>query len=105
MPLAPSTYYLHATRQDDPAKAPARVQWDERLCTDIQRMWVANRWVYGVRKICRQLQRELATVTRCTATWSMRRLGLRGVIRGKGMKTTVRDNVMPVGQGEPAVPG
>jgi putative transposase len=91
LPIAPSTYYLHAARRADPAKAPARVQRDERLCTDIQRVWDENRRVYGVRKVWRQLRRESVDVARCTVARLMGRLGLRGVIRGKGVKTTVSD--------------
>ncbi len=91
LPIAPSTYYRHATRQADPGKAPVRVQRDARLCTAIQRVWEANRRVYGARKVWRQLQRESMPVARCTVERLMRRLGLRGVIRGKGVKTTVSD--------------
>ncbi len=48
LPIAPSTYYLHAARRADPGKTPARVQRDKRLCADIQRWWDENRRVYGV---------------------------------------------------------
>ena len=95
LPIAPSTYYLQAARQADPARAPARVQRDTRLCADIRRVWDANRRVYGVRKAWRQLQRESVAVARCTVARLMRRLGLRGVIRGKGVKTTVCDKAAP----------
>ena len=95
LPIAPSTYYLQAARQADPAKAPARVQRDARLCADIRRVWDANRRVYGVRKVWRQLQRESIVVARCTVARLMGQLGLRGVIRGKGVKTTVSDKAAP----------
>jgi putative transposase len=95
LPIAPSTYYLHAARRADPAKVPARVQRDERLCADIQRVWDENRRVYGVRKVWRQLRRESIDVARCTVARLMGRLGLRGVIRGKGVKTTVSDMAAP----------
>ncbi|HWU76959.1 MAG TPA: IS3 family transposase [Rhodanobacter sp.] len=91
LPIAPSTYYVHAARRADPTRAPVRVQRDERLCTDIRRVWDENRRVYGVRKVWRQLRRESVDVARCTVARLMRRLGLRGVIRGKGMRTTVSD--------------
>lgn len=87
--IAPSTYYVHAARQADPAKAPARVQRDERLCSDIRRVWDEHRQVYGVRNVWRQLRRESIAVARCTVARLMKRLGLRGVIRGKGVKTTI----------------
>lgn len=94
LPIAPSTYHLHAARRVDPAKAPARVQRDARLCADIQRVWEENRRVYGVRKVWRQLRRESVAVARCTVARLMKRLDLRGVIRGKGVKTTVSDTAM-----------
>lgn len=87
MRIVPSTYSLRAARQADPAKAPARVKW-EPLCTDILRVWDANHRVYGVREVRRQLQRKSVAVARCTVT---RLLGLRGVIRDMGVKTTVSD--------------
>ena len=96
LPIAPSTSYLQVARQADPAKAPARVQRDERLCASIiQRVWDANRRVYGVRKVWRQLRRESVDVARCTVARLMGRLGLRGVIRGKGVTTTVSDKAAP----------
>src|SRR5690606_326827 len=95
LPIAPSTYYLHAARRADPAKAPARVQRDEHLCAAIERVWNENRRVYGVRKVWRQLRRESVDVARCTVARLMGRLGLRGVVRGKSVKTTVRDTAAP----------
>ena len=44
--------------------------------------------MYGVRKVWRQLQREGIAVARCTVARLMRELGLRGVVRGSGVKTT-----------------
>jgi putative transposase len=75
LPIAPSTYYVHAARQADPAASPARVQRDERLCAGIVRVWNANRQVYGVRKVWRQLKRESIGAARCTVERLMRRLG------------------------------
>ena len=51
-------------------------------------MWDENYRVYGVRKVWRQLQREGIAVARCTVARLMRELGLRGVVRGSGVKTT-----------------
>jgi putative transposase len=48
-----------------------------------------------VRKVWRQLRRESVDVARCTVARLMGRLGLRGVIRGKGVKTTVSDMAAP----------
>jgi len=91
LPIAPSTYYTHAQRQADPTKAPPRVQRDEQLCIDIRRIWEDNFRVYGVRKVWHQLHREGQRVARCTVARLMRRMGLKGVIRGKGIRTTISD--------------
>jgi transposase InsO family protein len=91
LPIAPSTYYEYAARRSDPTKVPARVRRDAELCEDIQRVWDENRQVYGARKVWRQLQRESIGVARCTVERLMRRLGLRGVVRGKPVRTTVSD--------------
>ena len=61
----------------------------------IERVWQANWQVYGADKIWRQLGREGMQVARCTVERLMRRLGLRGVIRGKGVKTTVSYKAQP----------
>lgn len=95
LPIAPSTYYLQAARRADPGRQPARVQRDESLCEAIQRVWHEHFQVYGVRKVWRQLRREGVAVARCTVARLMRRLGLRGVIRGKPVRTTVPDPARP----------
>ena len=38
LPIAPSTYYVHAARQADPAKVPLRVQRDVTLSEHIRRV-------------------------------------------------------------------
>jgi transposase InsO family protein len=95
LPIAPSTYYAQVVRQHDPSKAPARVQRDDQLCADIQRVWEENRQVYGARKVWRQLRRESIEVARCTVERLMRRLGLHGVVRGKSVRTTISDKATP----------
>lgn len=87
--IAPSTYYRHAARGADPEQQPNRWWKDRALGGEIERVWEENRRVYGVRKVWRQLRREGFGVARCTVEWLMRRRGLRGVVRGKGVKTTV----------------
>jgi putative transposase len=57
----------------------------------IERVWHANFCAYGVRKLWKQLKREKIIVARCTVQRLMRELGLRGVVRGKGYKTTIPD--------------
>ena len=51
-------------------------------------MWEENFRVYGVRKVWRQLRREGIVAARCTVGRLMRELGLRGVVRGRRVKTT-----------------
>ena len=98
LPIAPSTYYQQAARQADPELRSNRAWRDEAWCEHIRRVWEENRQVYGVRKVWRQLLREGFVVARCTVARLMRRLGLRGVVRGKVVKTTVRDQAMPCPQ-------
>ncbi len=57
----------------------------------IRRVWQDNYEVYGARKIWRQMLRERQTVARCTVERLMRDMGLRGVTRGKAVKTTRAD--------------
>ena len=47
--------------------------------------------VYGADKVWKQLRREDIAVARCTVERLMRQQGLRGVIRGKSVRTTVPD--------------
>jgi transposase InsO family protein len=58
-------------------------------------VWNANLHVYGARKVWRQLNREGIVVARCTVERLMRRLGLRGVIRGEVVRTTIADAAAP----------
>jgi putative transposase len=95
LPIAPSTYFAHAQRLANPAKAPPRVRRDEEICQAIQRIFEENFQVYGARKIWQQLKREGQGVARCTVERLMKRLGLQGVIRGKPIKTTLSDKKSP----------
>jgi len=54
-------------------------------------VWNDNFCVYGADKVWRQLNREAIPVARCTVERLMKKLGLRGTVRGKGYKTTVAD--------------
>jgi len=91
LPIAPSTYYAHAARKAEPELRSPRAKADEALMPEVQRVWDENFEVYGVRKVWRQLRREQFDVARCTVQRLMKRLGLRGVIRGKTVRTTVSD--------------
>jgi len=65
------------------------------LAPQIERVWQANMQVYGADKVWRQLAREGISVARCTVERLMRRQGLRGVMRGKVVRTTVSDSKAP----------
>jgi putative transposase len=93
VPIAPSTYYEQKVRQADPTRRPARAQRDAGLRPEIQRVWQANRRVYGAKKVWKQLNRETIPVARCTVARLMRDLGLRGVVRGRQVKTTIPDTL------------
>ncbi len=98
LPIAPSTYHQHAARRADPAKRPARAQRDEVLRARIQQAWEANFNVYGARKLWRELRRQQVAVARCTVERLMKTLGIRRVIRGNAVKTTVSDLAKPCPQ-------
>ena len=95
MQIAPSSYWQHARRRVQPALRAARAQRDDVLAEHIERVWCGNLQVYGARKVWRQLGREGIGVARCTVERLMRRQGLRGVIRGKTVRTTVPDAAAP----------
>jgi putative transposase len=95
LPIAPSTYHVHAARRTDPGKLPARARRDITLKTEIQRVYEENFRVYGVRKVWRQLLREGIAVARCTVARLMRTMGLRGVVRGKTVRTTISNAAAP----------
>ncbi len=58
---------------------------------EIQRVWQANMGVYGADKVWKQMNRERIAVARCTVERLMKQLGLRGVMRGKRVRTTISD--------------
>ena len=98
LPIAPSTYRAHAATRRDPAKGSARARRDAVLREKIRRVFDDNFQVYGVRKVWRQLLREGESVARCTVERLMRAMGLQGVVRGKPVRTTVRDKAAPCPQ-------
>ena len=89
LPIAPSTYYEAKARQADPTRVPRRTQRDRQLRPEIERGWRANRRVYGAKKVWKQLNREAIPVARCTVARLMAGLGLRGVVRGRRVRTTI----------------
>ena len=95
LPIAPSTYHDHVAKRHDPSKLSARAKRDAALKVEVRRVFEENFRVYGVRKVWRQLRREGTGVARCTVTRLMRQMGLEGAIRGKPVRTTVRDKAAP----------
>ena len=93
--VAPSGYRRHAALRREPHRRSARARRDESLVPQIERVWQANMQVYGADKVWLQLRREGTTVARCTVERLMRRLGLRGVMRGKVVRTTISDSKAP----------
>jgi transposase InsO family protein len=90
--VAPSAYRRHAVRQRDPSRRSARVLRDEFLKPHVVRVWQENMRVYGADKLWRQLNREGIAVARCTVERLMRAQGLRGIRRGKRVRTTIPDD-------------
>jgi len=95
LPIAPSTYHEHAAQRRDRSRMSARAQRDEVLKVEVKRVFDSNFGVYGVRKVWWQLLREGVAVARCTVERLMREMGLKGVIRGKTVRTTVGDKTAP----------
>jgi len=89
--IAPSGYWRYVAQRRLPALRSARARRDEILVPHIERIWQANLQVYGADKVWRQLHREQHSVARCTVERLMRRKGLRGVVRGKVVRTTISD--------------
>lgn len=78
--------------QRNPERRSQRVRRDETLIAQITRVWQVNLQVYGADKVWRQLNRECIAVARCTVERLMRAQGLRGVVRGKVVRTTISDS-------------
>ena len=95
LPIAPSTYYEHAARKANPDRRPARERRHADLCREIRRVFAENFGVYGGRKVWHQMQRKGIDVARCTVARLMRQMGLKGVVRGKSIRTTVSDAAAP----------
>ena len=88
LPIAPSTYYKHGRERRFPELRAARTRSDERLASQIERIWLASDQNYGAYKVWRQLQREGHKVARCTVERLMARRGWYGVTRRKSPRTT-----------------
>lgn len=91
LPIAPSTYHEHVAKRADPERLSDRVKADMALKPEITRVFKENFEVYGARKVWHQLKREGHDVACCTVERLMQNMGIQGVIRGKSVRTTVRD--------------
>jgi putative transposase len=84
--VAPSTYHAVKARQRDPAHRALR---DAELIERIRTLHAENYDVYGAQKVWLQLRREGLEVARCTVERLMRKIGLKGAMRGKKRRTTI----------------
>jgi transposase InsO family protein len=87
--ISPSGYWRYAAQLRDPSRRCARAKRDEFMWTQIKRVWRANMRVYGADKVWKQMNREGVTAARCTVERLMKQQGLRGVIRGNRVRTTI----------------
>ena len=62
---------------------------------NIERLCQAGLQLYSANKVWYRLHRKGHAVARCTVERLMRRLGLRGVIRGKVVRITIPDPKAP----------
>ena len=87
--FAPSAYYERKRQEADPEQRSTRQKVDEALRVAIRRVWDDNFQAYGARKVWRQLRREVIDVARSSIEPLMRKMGLRGVVRGRFTRTTI----------------
>jgi len=93
--FAPSTYYEWRAIARDPERASLRAKSDAALSVKIDVAWADNRKLYCARKIWHVLRRDGEDVARCTVERLMRRLGIKGVVRGRRVITTNPDTSLP----------
>jgi putative transposase len=95
LPIAPSTYHMHAAPRRDSSLRSKRAQRDAAMSIEVQRVFTENFSVYGARKVWRQLLREGFHVARCTVARPMRQMVPEGVVRGKPIRTTISNSATP----------
>jgi transposase InsO family protein len=84
-----------STRPTHIHERSARAKRDEFLRPQIKRVWQDNMRVYGADKVWKQINREGVAVARCTVERLMKQQGLRGVLRGKRVRTTIPEVSAP----------
>lgn len=95
MQVASSAYRLRKRRSSNPDLRSDRAKSDEQALIQIRRVWDESGQRYGARKVWEQLKRDLVEIPRCRVERLMRKHGLVGVVRDKGIRTTVRDPKVP----------
>ena len=86
--MAPSTYYYHRARLDQPVR---RREQDRQLLEEITAIWVDSRCTYGAPRVHAQLARQGIRVGRKRVERLMREAGLRGAYRSRYFRTTESD--------------
>ncbi|MDB2407770.1 IS3 family transposase [Jannaschia sp.] len=89
------TWHHHQAVKRDPAKASLRARRDAELRSKIKTCWEASGKRYGAVKVWYDLVAEGEDIARCTVVRLMKEMGIQGVIRGKGKKTTHDDPALP----------
>jgi transposase InsO family protein len=84
-----------ATGATLPINAIRRAKLVYVLLPHIERVWQANKRLYGADKVWMEMNREGVCIARCTLERLMRRLGLQGMRCGMVVRTTVSDIKAP----------
>lgn len=58
LPIAPSTYYHHLQRNEQPEKRCKRVHDDQRNAEQIKLIWQNSSGRYGYRKVWQQMRQD-----------------------------------------------
>lgn len=88
--IAPSTYYAHAARGFGPTEAELA---DAHAANQLHQLWVANRRLYGRRKLWKTARRAGLHIGRDQVERLMKLVGIDGIRRGKRRTvTTQRDD-------------
>jgi putative transposase len=88
MGMAPSTYYYHRARLEQPCR---RRDEDRALLEHILRIWTSSRATYGSPRVHAQLARDGIRVGRKRVERLMREAGLKGAHRSRYFRTTESD--------------
>ena len=88
--MAPSTYYDTKT-----GRRRTRARRDARLGPALLQLWEDNYCVYGARKLWKTARRAGHDVGRDQVARLMRAAGIKGVRRGKQVRTTKPDPAAP----------